>query len=852
MRLTVIFIKSVLAVMLIVCFSAVSAQDAKYYYDQGQKFSEEDNTDAAIKSYTTAISKNANYTDAFVARGTIYANNNQYGLAILDFTKAISLDAGNADLYVSRGDAYLGDEQPDSGFKDFKKAISLEAGNAGAYASLGDYYSRKDQYDLAVQHYTRAISLNDEYLYGYTSRGFIHAKNKNYDLAIKDYTKAIALEPENASTYVSRGDVYADKTQYDLAIKDYTKAIGLDGDNAERYISRGYAYGRDFEYELAIKDYTKAIELDNNNADAYVRRGDVYIDDNQYDLAFLDIQKGISLDPANAGAYTSRGNYYLAKYLFDLALQDYTKAINMDPSENSNYNNRGNAYNQLGKYELAMRDYKTSIENDPAFGKAYINIISPLIRMQRFTEAKSYYDIYKQKKLTSYIESDEYKFYLPFVTAVIQLSKEMHAEAMDNLSKAMEEYGTEIKEETKREFVDMLFLNGYIAEKLSLYEDAKTIYEQSLAIDSHQPDLNEALQRLEKKQTATRSIDKTGPEISLISPAPSRGFDIVADNAKTQIIGKAKDDAGIASIKINGIAVEKLEEDGLFITNQVLKSGANSLVITATDKQGNAASKTFTINGTTLATSNSTQPSPNQSISSTAAKYYAILIAEKDYDDPGIPDLQNPVRDAKELKIILESKYTFSSANIDTLYNRSREDIMQAIVQRCNTLTENDNLVIFYAGHGIGEKDKFGDVDGYWIPTSARKDLNASYISADDINKAIKRSNAKHILIIADACFSGAFTRSLPADASKEIAKQYAVSSRKVMASGNLEPVPDNSKFLFYLKKSLTENKEKYITAKDLFDGFYKAILSNSDNLPQYAAIKNVGDEGGEFIFIRK
>ena len=233
-------------------------------------------------------------------------------------------------------------------------------------------------------------------------------------------------------------------------------------------------------------------------------------------------------------------------------------------------------------------------------------------------------------------------------------------------------------------------------------------------------------------------------------------------------------------------------------------------------------------------------------------KYYAILIAEKDYADEGIPDLQNPIRDAKELKAILESKYTFNTTDIDTLYNKSREEIMQAIVQRCNTLTENDNLLIFYAGHGIGEKDKFGDVDGYWIPTSAKKGLNASYISSDDINKAVKRSNAKHILIIADACFSGAFTRALPADASKLVAKQYAVPSRKVMASGNIEPVPDNSKLLFFLKQSLNDNKEKYLTAKDLFDGMYKKIINNTDNLPQYAAIKNVGDEGGEFIFIKK
>ena len=48
------------------------------------------------------------------------------------------------------------------------------------------------------------------------------------------------------------------------------------------------------------------------------------------------------------------------------------------------------------------------------------------------------------------------------------------------------------------------------------------------------------------------------------------------------------------------------------------------------------------------------------------------------------------------------------------------------------------------------------------------------------------------------------------------------------------------------------DNNEKFVSAKELFDGFYKAILSNSDNLPQYAAIKNTGDEGGEFIFIKK
>ena len=276
----------------------------------------------------------------------------------------------------------------------------------------------------------------------------------------------------------------------------------------------------------------------------------------------------------------------------------------------------------------------------------------------------------------------------------------------------------------------------------------------------------------------------------------------------------------------------------------------NPRAISAVDKLGNSSSAKFSI------TANQVKAVENAADIiipvETSPVYHAILIGEEDYKDPKIADLENPVKDAKELGAILQSHYTFAAENIDTLFNKSREDIMQTIVQKCNSLRENDNLLIFYAGHGIAEKDQFGDVEGYWIPSSARSGLTASYISADDINKAIKRSRGKHILVVADACFSGSFTRGVGLGSSAGIEKQYAVQSRKVMASGNMEPVPDNSRFLYYLKKSLQSNSEKYMSAKKLFDSFYEAIINNSDTLPQYAAIKNAGDEGGEFIFIKK
>ena len=821
------------------------------YANRGYVFFLDNQLDFAITDYTKAISLDPNYAFAYIGRGNVNSHKKKYDLAIQDLTKAINLDPENPNAYVDRGIIFNLKSQYDWGIQDFSKALSLDPEYTNAYVNRGNAYAKKKQYELAITDYTKAIELDPEDDWSYFNRGYAYSAKNQFDFAIQDHTNAINLDPDVAFHYVDRGFAYGKINQHDLAIADFTKAITIAPNYTVAYLNRGFGYKVKKLFDLAIKDYTTAINLEPTNDRCFSGRGYCYSMKGQFDLAIQDFSKAISLGNKAVETYASRAYALSRKYQFEAAVQDITMAINTGAGVADHYNSRGLYYNNLGKYAAAIQDYKTCLEKDPKNIYAYINIISPLLRLRRLEEASSYYLQYQQKKITSYIESPNYKFYKTFIFAVTQASTGKLNEAMASLDIASKEYGTEIKEETKRGYIDILFLRGYIQEKLNKPEEAKIIFEQSLVIDPSQPDLNEALQRLQQNQTATRGIDKEGPEITLINPAPSRGFEIEADNVKTQIIGKAKDVAGIAAVKINNIPVDKVEDDGLFLGKLVLKSGANSLVITATDKQGNTTSKTFIIN--TNSVGNTSQTKTDQSISLPGSPtYYAILIAEKDYDDPLIPDLQNPIKDAKELKSLLESKYTFKSSNIDTLYNRSREDIMQAIVQRCNTLTENDNLLIFYAGHGIGEKDKFGDVDGYWIPVSARKDLNASYISADDINKAIKRSNAKHILVIADACFSGAFTRSLPADAAKEITKQYAVTSRKVMASGNLEPVPDNSKFLFYLKKSLTENQEKYITAKDLFDGFYKAILSNSDNLPQYAAIKNVGDEGGEFIFIKK
>ena len=115
---------------------------------------------------------------------------------------------------------------------------------------------------------------------------------------------------------------------------------------------------------------------------------------------------------------------------------------------------------------------------------------------------------------------------------------------------------------------------------------------------------------------------------------------------------------------------------------------------------------------------------------------------------------------------------------------------------------------------------------------------------------------SKHSLLITDACFAGGIFKSRDAfpDASKAINQMYSLPSRKAMTSGALNVVPDKSVFLEYLIKRLEENQQNYLSAEQLFASFKLAVINNSpeDQVPQFGEVKETGDEGGDFIFIKK
>ena len=234
-------------------------------------------------------------------------------------------------------------------------------------------------------------------------------------------------------------------------------------------------------------------------------------------------------------------------------------------------------------------------------------------------------------------------------------------------------------------------------------------------------------------------------------------------------------------------------------------------------------------------------------------KYYALIIGISDYTDDGIQDLDNPLSDAKELKRILETYYTFDPENIKILSNPTRTTIIESFDALNERITDRDNFLVFYAGHGIWDEQL---KQGFWLPSDARLTSKAHWLSNSTIRDYIGGIKSKHTLLITDACFSGSILkeRGVSFDNSRAVLEMYKLTSRKAMTSGALKTVPDKSVFITYLTKNLINNNQPLLSAEDLFRSFKIAVINNSPTgqVPQYGAIGQAGDEGGDFIFLKK
>lgn len=275
--------------------------------------------------------------------------------------------------------------------------------------------------------------------------------------------------------------------------------------------------------------------------------------------------------------------------------------------------------------------------------------------------------------------------------------------------------------------------------------------------------------------------ESTPPDIHFIQPgippeevSAARGggwpIEVVLKSANKGLVrGLVQDDTEVKNVLMNNQDVEfvgaappsQLEEAGMAGAQNVkafenhfrLSPGRNDITIQAVDIFDNVSLVSLDLN-VQKALSDSMFYDQN----------YAMIVGIDRYRY--WPQLKNAVRDAKGMRNLLVERFKFPEENIYELYDEKadRDGILKAF-RAIYKAQKNSRVIIFYAGHGQTTTSRT-DSHGYLIPfdgvatTSERPELEVldTWLSMERLSREISYFDAKHILLVIDACYSGLMT----------------------------------------------------------------------------------------------
>lgn len=412
---------------------------------------------------------------------------------------------------------------------------------------------------------------------------------------------------------------------------------------------------------------------------------------------------------------------------------------------------------------------------------------------------------------------------------------------------------------------------------------------QRTALDREVSALRDRLARAESESSAQRAglqrikeeMAQAGPRIELVQvqlvepPAasgdakPAVTSPAAAPAMTAVVVGRVTAAAGVKSFAVNQ-REQPLDKDNLFRAQVPLADAERRVQLVAVDTGGRTSRMEFVLPAIDaksrekgVATMRGPQPEAAKAARPRPSfgGYHALVIGNNGYRQ--MPALRTAVNDARAVAALLKEQYRFQ---VTLLIDANRYEILSALNTLREKLTSKDNLLIYYAGHGIVDAK---NQRGYWLPVDAEPNSTANWIPNSDITSILNIMNVKQLLLVADSCYSGTLTRSAAgqlesglteAELDEVIQRMAQQRSRMVMTSGGLEPVLDSvggahSAFADVFLQVLRDNRG-LLLGREAFRRVQLRVAAMAERLsipqvPEYAPIQFAGHEAGDFVFVR-
>jgi len=235
-------------------------------------------------------------------------------------------------------------------------------------------------------------------------------------------------------------------------------------------------------------------------------------------------------------------------------------------------------------------------------------------------------------------------------------------------------------------------------------------------------------------------------------------------------------------------------------------------------------------------------------------RFYALVIGNGRYDH--LPPVATAEQDAKSMEALLRDQYGFQ---VTTLLNAKNAKILSTLYTLSQTLGADDNLVVYYAGHG---KRDLRHGRGWWLPADAdaNDDAKTNWLANQEVSDRLALIAARHILVLADASYVGDITRGTPQPELQKMSAaqwaKYVETTKQRRARLALSSGTDGTSGRFTTALiDVLQRQKGVVPASRLHRELVNTLTSGdgvSSAVPTFAPLQSAFHDGVDFLFERK
>ncbi|XP_043930180.1 tetratricopeptide repeat protein 6 [Protopterus annectens] len=303
-----------------------------------------------------------------------------YYEALRRFTDAIKVSPTYSRAYICRAQAYHKLHDLQKALRDLTRAIHLQPDNHQLYIMRGQYLFEMKKFELASFCIHHAAEINQALNASPVQQALVHSFCQNYSKATESLVSATGARP-NASLFALLGKTQMKAKKSKEAIQSFEQALHLlTEDNAkpsgsevaEIFYLIGLCYVEQVHLLKALDAFTNAVKIFPDHADAYYQRGLCKMRLKQV-KCIQDFNRALTCNPNLFQAYLSRAAFYGIKGLYTKAILNCSEALRIQPKSVRAYLYRGALKYYIKAYIYAIEDLTAAINLEKACTLAYYN-----------------------------------------------------------------------------------------------------------------------------------------------------------------------------------------------------------------------------------------------------------------------------------------------------------------------------------------------------------------------------------------------------------------------------------------------------------------------------------------------